>query len=522
TSNKIMSALDLNKPAAEPAKESARSTTFSPGDDDEKGVSAPDYSVFKKHLTRNLKYPKSARDINVTGIVVANFIVRNKKISGGQIEKSLHKDIDEEVIRALSLFTADVDAPDENYSIAINYNLMGNETQADYAPDASAKNFVGQVTVIAYKTSDTGPKAGMTVPVQIQDPELSIQDGLPQFPGGMKAWNDYLSKNLFYPAQARNNNIQGRVIASFVVDTDGTLEDIKVIRGIGGGADEEAVRMLKNSPKWIPGSKDGKPARVAHSLPIIFSLYPSAQAPYPSANQKTVLPAGVEKFSSVEVLPEFAGGMAGWGKYLTANLRYPAEAKSKKITGRVILSFIVEKDGGISDIKVLRGIGGGADEEAVRVLSTSPKWKPGIQNGRAVRVAYTMPIFFQLSQQTGTTTATVNPRESLPAGVNDFASVDILPDPPGGMPGWGKYLTANLKYPDEARRKNITGRVILAFIVEKDGSTSDIKVLRGIGGGADEEAVRVLKSSPKWKPGIDNGQPVRVAYTMPVFFQTSR
>ncbi len=103
--------------------------------------------------------------------------------------------------------------------------------------------------------------------------------------------------------------------------------------------------------------------------------------------------------------------------------------------------------------------------------------------------------------------------------IKDFASVEVLPDPPGGMAGWGKYLTKNLKYPPIARENNITGRVIMSFVVEKNGNLTDIKVLRGIGGGCDEEAVRVMKNAPAWKPGIQNGRPVRVAYTMPIFFQ---
>jgi TonB family protein len=78
--------------------------------------------------------------------------------------------------------------------------------------------------------------------------------------------------------------------------------------------------------------------------------------------------------------------------------KYPSMARENNITGRVIVSFVVEKNGDLTDIKVLRGIGGGCDEEAVRVLKTAPSWKPGIQNGRPVRVAYTMPIFFQLAQ----------------------------------------------------------------------------------------------------------------------------
>ncbi len=107
----------------------------------------------------------------------------------------------------------------------------------------------------------------------------------------------------------------------------------------------------------------------------------------------------IKDFASVEVLPEFSGGMAGWGKYLQKNLKYPPMARENNITGRVIMSFVVEKNGQLTDIKVLRGIGGGCDEEASRVLKNAPAWKPGIQNGRPVRVAYTMPIFFQLAGQ---------------------------------------------------------------------------------------------------------------------------
>ena len=105
----------------------------------------------------------------------------------------------------------------------------------------------------------------------------------------------------------------------------------------------------------------------------------------------------IKDFASVEVLPEFQGGMKGWAKYLGDNLKYPLMARENNITGRVIMSFVVEKNGQLTDIKVLRGIGGGCDEEAVRVFKKSPTWKPGIQNGRPVRVAYTMPILFQIS-----------------------------------------------------------------------------------------------------------------------------
>ena len=106
----------------------------------------------------------------------------------------------------------------------------------------------------------------------------------------------------------------------------------------------------------------------------------------------------IRDFASVEVMPEFPGGLSAWGKYLQQNMKYPPIARENNLTGRVILSFVVQKNGDLSDIRVLRGIGGGCDEEAVRVLKTAPSWNPGMQDDRPVRVAYTMPIFFQLAQ----------------------------------------------------------------------------------------------------------------------------
>ncbi len=97
-----------------------------------------------------------------------------------------------------------------------------------------------------------------------------------------------------------------------------------------------------------------------------------------------------------EVLPEYPGGMKAWENFLKKNLRYPLKARSKQIQNRVILSFVVAKDGEIKNVKVLRGLGYGTDEEAIRLMKKSPKWKPGIINGKPVDAAYTMPIFFRI------------------------------------------------------------------------------------------------------------------------------
>lgn len=105
----------------------------------------------------------------------------------------------------------------------------------------------------------------------------------------------------------------------------------------------------------------------------------------------------VYSVNTVEKYPEFPGGMEAWAKFIQKNLRYPYMAQESGIQGKVYLSFVIEKDGSITDVKVVKGIGGGCDEEAVRVIKKSPKWSAGIQNDTEVRVRYNMPINYTLS-----------------------------------------------------------------------------------------------------------------------------
>lgn len=103
-----------------------------------------------------------------------------------------------------------------------------------------------------------------------------------------------------------------------------------------------------------------------------------------------------EIFQIVEEMPSFPGGEQKLLEYVAKNVKYPQIARESGIKGRVFISFVVEPDGSVSNVKVLRGIGGGCDEEAMRVVKSMPKWKPGKQRGKAVRVSYMLPVNFQL------------------------------------------------------------------------------------------------------------------------------
>lgn len=103
-----------------------------------------------------------------------------------------------------------------------------------------------------------------------------------------------------------------------------------------------------------------------------------------------------EIFTIVESMPEFPGGQAKMMEYISKSIKYPMAARELNIEGRVFVNFVVEPDGSITHVKVLRPIGGGCDEEAVRVVESMPKWTPGKQRGQAVRVSFNLPIKFKL------------------------------------------------------------------------------------------------------------------------------
>jgi TonB family protein len=108
--------------------------------------------------------------------------------------------------------------------------------------------------------------------------------------------------------------------------------------------------------------------------------------------------SGQKTYTWIEAVPEFSGGIEAFYKFLGRNIHYPAAARRNGTQGRVIISFIVEKDGTLSDVKASNRVGDGLDKEAVRVMKLSPPWKPGSQNGKPVRVAYSIPISFTISK----------------------------------------------------------------------------------------------------------------------------
>ena len=235
-------------------------------------------------------------------------------------------------------------------------------------------------------------------------------------------------------------------------------------------------------------------------------------------------------FDVVEEMPVFPGGQTGLMEFIAKNLRYPVKAQKEGIQGRVIARFIVEKDGSVSNLAVARrSASSELDAEAIRVLSTMPKWTPGKQRGKEVRVKYTVPIAFKLS---GPEVEEIKDSKLMEVVVVGYApkddvitpevvleSAEIMPKYPGGASGLMSYLARNIKYPFDAQQSKTQGRVVIQMIVNKDGHVINPKVIQSVSPSLDAEAIRVVMGMPRWEPGKNDGQTVAVQYTLPITFK---
>ena len=210
----------------------------------------------------------------------------------------------------------------------------------------------------------------------------------PSFPGGDAALSQWLDENLQYPTEALKNGIQGTVVVSFTVETDGSIKDVKVWRGKDALV-KEAVRLMNIMPKWNPGKKDGQPVPVYYTLPIKFRL------PEPKGDE-SILIERVYSTDEVDVQPSFPGGEMAMYEWIEKNLRYPPELADTDVIGFVIVQCVIEKDGSISDIKIVRSFDPIVNKEATRVVSMMPKWNPGMINGQPVRVSNNIRVKFML------------------------------------------------------------------------------------------------------------------------------
>ena len=219
---------------------------------------------------------------------------------------------------------------------------------------------------------------------EMNEQVFTVVEKMPSFPGGDAELLKYIATNIKYPKESQDNGEQGRVICSFIVGRDGSVNNPEVLRGVTPLLNEEAVRVINTMPRWNPGMQRGKAVAVKYTVPITFRL----KSPVEEMKEETL--------TVVDVMPQYPGGDRELLKFIAQSIKYPTDAQEAGVQGRVICSFVVDKKGNIVEPKIIRGIDPSLDAEALRVIGMMPRWTPGRQDGKAVRVLYTVPITFRL------------------------------------------------------------------------------------------------------------------------------
>lgn len=262
-------------------------------------------SSFYNSMGRNINYLQEAKENGAVGVVDIAFENNKGEVKHAKALKTIGFGMEEEVIRVLSLPEVKRDLPEGKHVLRVNFKIMPMEE--DQSPKGEVKegasrlegyNNLDDLLVVGYTEQGTSKDKDTQKDVPKRDKlegsnrlnsvivrnsqdtakrqeEVSNFDKVdiqPSFPGGMKAFYEWVGRNYEYPQKAKEEEVNGTIHLSFVIERDGKLSEFKIIRDLGHGTGDAALEMLKKSPKWSPGSVKGRPVRVAYSLPIRLNL----------------------------------------------------------------------------------------------------------------------------------------------------------------------------------------------------------------------------------------------------------
>jgi len=250
-----------------------------------------------------------------------------------------------------------------------------------YLDPAAAKTKYGdkgEKGAIEVTSRSKAKESGIILPYPRED-----EADFPTFRGeSFLSFADWVAERAKYPADAASRSVSGWVRMAYTVDTDGSVSGIKAISDSDPALVGELTRVMESSPRWK------SPANREADEPFTSEIVIRFQLPDRVSNGIVYIMA--------DEMPQFPGGDTELFKWLYGTLKYPDQAKGKGIQGRVTLRFVVTSDGYVEDVSVVRGVDPLLDDEAVRVMSQCPQWKPGKIKGNPVNVYYAIPIKFSL------------------------------------------------------------------------------------------------------------------------------
>lgn len=228
-------------------------------------------------------------------------------------------------------------------------------------------------------------------------------DKASSFKGGDDKLKKYISENLQTPPDIDSESLKSNtVVVMYTINTDGKVENVTTVRKLLPELDAEAIRVVSSFPEMTVAKKDKKNVPTVNICRVSFKDIP--------------LTVKIEK------MPEFIGGNEALALYLKNKIKYPKEAQKNKIQGRVLVRFVVDKSGKVRDAKVVKGISecSECNNMAKRVVEEMPDWKPGIQDGEAVSVYFTLPINFKLNEDQNESSPFDNKTKKRRGGTSPF------------------------------------------------------------------------------------------------------
>lgn len=246
-------------------------------------------------------------------------------------------------------------------------------------------------------------------------PEKSSgQDSVPHrtkavFPGGIKAMLDYLKIEMEYPLLQGDVGDMGRAVVDFEISKDGKVERPRIRRSLDPILDRKALEHVWKMPRWIPATENGSPVSDQYTVPVRFVPHYisyeafKAKEEYSIQAERNTPVYGKGKQNPPDTYPEYPGGTKQLAKDMTAYVRamwerfgHPEWGFTGHGTGRTTAGFIVETNGSISNIEVLKSIDPALDKEAIRFVKQMPRWTPGTKDGKIVRTYCVIPISFRI------------------------------------------------------------------------------------------------------------------------------
>lgn len=321
----------------------------------------------------------------------------------------------------------------------------------------------------------------------------------PKFPGGASGLQAYFRQALRLPAEVKSGAVQGEVLVHCVIRADGQLDSVRVVRALSAAADQEALRVVRAMPAWQAGivGYPLHPAAVDYLLHVPFPL-PGSDAPWPQQGSDDV-------YQWIPEAAYFPGGAPAFVAALTQHFP-PLPARA---SGQVHVAFVVDALGQVRDAKIEKGLGAPYDEAVLGALSHVPRFVPGVIDGQAVTVLAKAVI------PLGSPAVGIKP--SLSAGGNRRRIPAMFGN---SLAAQEQAIRARLRYPAAALQRRIAGTVEVGMLVSAAGvpEPSSAQVLKGLGDGCDEEALRIIRSLPAFRPALFNGEPVAEQATFSVPF----